>query len=387
MAKQVSASHAKGKQAKPAKRGKPEAPPQVAQPEPMDPEPEAPAVVAEYPQCGCGARLVLETEKAAQLCEACQAVRVAVPATIATRINQVAAEQIERHAQLTAAESELYALGKKPKRSLSEEDRARQEALSAITSDLDNGIADAWEALEKELGEACPISVQDVIDAVADGRWVPLPIATTSETPTTEATSEPAPETPAASEALTPPEPVQQSLLPAEPFDEHAAFEDITKQARTVEAYQKTYDEKKQAAADAKKQLDAAAALLTSKVTTYDARARAWHAQQEREAELQAAHLAKLEAEAAAKAQGELPMGATENASSAVSTNLHGNEQAAVEAPCGGLTGVQLPDTSVSECACGKALATNDEAANGQCSECAPPAPVESPAPESAWTI
>ena len=97
-------------------------------------------------------------------------------------------------------------------------------------------------------------------------------------------------------------EPIQPSLLPPEPFDEHAAFEDLCKKARSVEAYRRAYEEKKQAAADAKKQLDSAALLLEQTTTTYDVKARAWAQEQERQAQLQQAYREQLEAQVAEQA-------------------------------------------------------------------------------------
>ena len=81
-------------------------------------------------------------------------------------------------------------------------------------------------------------------------------------------------------------EPKQPSLYPPEPFDEHAAMVDLRKQARTVEAYRKAYEEKNEVAKSAKKQLDAALLLLEQKGTEYDRKAREWEAEQERQAEL-----------------------------------------------------------------------------------------------------
>ena len=95
---------------------------------------------------------------------------------------------------------------------------------------------------------------------------------------------------------------------PVPPFDFHAAFVDIAKKTRGVEAYQKTYQELADRTKDAKKQWEAAASSLTLAITEYDRKARESEEYAERQERLQAAYVEKLEAEAAAKAAPELPL-------------------------------------------------------------------------------
>jgi hypothetical protein len=164
---------------------------------------------------------------------------------------------------------------------------------------------------------------------------------------------------------------VQQSLLPADPFDEHAAFEDMTAKAAAVEHLQKLYEEKKQQAADVKKQLEAAETLYQQIGIEYRRKERAWREQQEREAAAQRAYLEKLEADAAAKAQGQLPIGEADQVVSNPPSEADSVRQSAEPtpvAPLGGAVG-SISD-SLPKCPCGNTLATNEEAARKTCDEC-----------------
>jgi Zn finger protein HypA/HybF involved in hydrogenase expression len=170
--------------------------------------------------------------------------------------------------------------------------------------------------------------------------------------------------------------PLPFPAAPVERFDFHAAFTDIGKHNRDVEARQKVYLDLNERAKDAKKQWEAAASSLTLMIAEYDRKAREAEEAEARQEKLSAAYTEKLEADAAKAAAPELPIAAAPTAESRVMAD----ESAAVDEvpPESGsvASGVAQPNpTPLSDalptCACGAALALDTERARGECDDCA----------------
>jgi hypothetical protein len=186
----------------------------------------------------------------------------------------------------------------------------------------------------------------------------PLEIAArTVSAETTAAPSDSAPSTEDVKPEGTPVDvPLPFPPAPFVPFDFHAAFVDIGKHNREVEARQKTWLELNERAKDSKKQWEAAASSLTLAIAEYDRKARESEEAEARQEKLEAAYVEKLEAAAAEKAQPELPVAAA--------------VQTAAERVPDLATATPLSD-ALPACQCGHALALDTERARGTCDECA----------------
>jgi hypothetical protein len=142
---------------------------------------------------------------------------------------------------------------------------------------------------------------------------------------------------------------------PVEPFDLAAAFEDIAKKNRGVEACRHTYEELKSRASDAKKAWEAAVTLVEQITSTYDMKYRAWLDAEERQVESERAYREKLEADAAKAAAPELPIA----------------EAPTAEARVPDLAPATPLSDALPTCACGAALALDSELGRGTCDDCA----------------
>ena len=155
---------------------------------------------------------------------------------------------------------------------------------------------------------------------------------------------------------------------PVPPFDFHAALVDITEKNRAVESLERVYQELKERTADAKKQWEAAASAASLAISEYDRKAREAEAYAERQAELQAAYVEKLEAEAAKAAAPELPLETPCDGKTGTEVAANGCSvapQAAADAP------TSLSDALPTCQLCENKLALDTELEKGICEDCA----------------
>lgn len=339
------------------------------------------AGLPEYPHCACGGRLVTEAERAAEVCEDCGHLGAdgklyktpelaalanarhgdAVPgltAELATRINAFAATRRSEYERLIAVDP------------------------SGEDGDVWGDYDKAEEAFIASLPEDFPLDASALMGDVENGTWTPLPVpGAPTETPVEASAEAPAPEESATAEATpAPAEPVQWKLPEmVSVFDFAAAFEDLACKARLLAASRAQHADLHKRAADLKKQIDAAEALYWELSAKYDEAKRDAEAEAIRQEKLRAAYVEKAEADAAKKAQGELPMEApavvepaAESGSVAEDNTQPPTEPAAPSTVCekpAADSPTPLTD-ALPTCPCGNALALDTEKARGTCDEC-----------------